>query len=163
MTEAKMEQAHSVGIRYIGAKPKKNDNVAGTDTVWSGFGDVQEVPPAAAAKLLATKYANIWQRASDKVPDSRATVVAANVQNAVAAARAKAETRVAKPVNPDAFEKVDLDSIVDAISDLADANAKEAFGEDGQPVLKAVQDKLGKRISAAALKEAWDFIMSARA
>lgn len=47
-------------IEYIGKKPAKTDNVAGTETVWNGQGDVQEVSdPVAVEKLLAHK--NVWR------------------------------------------------------------------------------------------------------
>lgn len=40
-------------IAYIGPKKVKNDNVAGTNVVWHGYGDIQNVPKVAASKLLA--------------------------------------------------------------------------------------------------------------
>jgi hypothetical protein len=48
-------------IRYIGPKPQKSDNVAGTGTTWAGAGDVQEVPAAAALVLL--KFSTVWEDA----------------------------------------------------------------------------------------------------
>lgn len=47
-------------IEYIGLKAVKTDNVAGTGTVWTGRGDVQEVADeAAAAKLVACD--TVWR------------------------------------------------------------------------------------------------------
>ena len=47
-------------IEYVGKKPIKPDNVAGTGIVWHGPGDVQEVPdPAACAKLL--RHQDVWR------------------------------------------------------------------------------------------------------
>lgn len=47
-------------IEYIGLKAIKTDNVAGTGTVWTGQGDVQEVADeAAAAKLVACN--TVWR------------------------------------------------------------------------------------------------------
>jgi hypothetical protein len=46
-------------IRYIGTKPRKEDNVAGTGVVWNGRNDVQEVPEHAVPKLLA--HPNVWE------------------------------------------------------------------------------------------------------
>lgn len=55
-------------IEYIGRKPKKEDNIAGTGTWWLGQGDVQEIAdPVAAAKLLA--YDTVWRRAAE--PEGR--------------------------------------------------------------------------------------------
>ncbi len=45
-------------IVYIGRKRFKPDNVAGTDTVWLEYGDVQEVPYKASVKLL--KHPDVW-------------------------------------------------------------------------------------------------------
>jgi len=50
------------GIKYIGPKPVKHDNVAGTSTIWSGPGDVQEVPDAAVPLLL--KHPTVWELAA---------------------------------------------------------------------------------------------------
>ena len=47
-------------IEYVGKKPRKPDNVAGTGIVWHGPGDVQEVPdPAACARLL--RHTDVWR------------------------------------------------------------------------------------------------------
>lgn len=51
-------------IRYIGLKPTKADNVAGTATVWNGQGDVQDVPPSAAPALL--KFSAVWELADNE-------------------------------------------------------------------------------------------------
>lgn len=52
-------------IMYVGKKPMKTDNVAGTDTVWNGKGDVQEVSdPAAVEKMVA--HADVWRVVPDK-------------------------------------------------------------------------------------------------
>ena len=49
------------GIKYIGSKPVKHDNVAGTSTIWTGHGDVKEVPDAAVPLLL--KHPTVWELA----------------------------------------------------------------------------------------------------
>lgn len=54
----------TVKVEYIGVKPVKTDNVAGTATLWQGHGDVQEVSEAAWAKL--SKHPDIWRQAGDK-------------------------------------------------------------------------------------------------
>ncbi len=52
-----------IKIQYIGHKPHKTDNVAGTATVWEGHGDVQGVPDDAAPKLL--RFPGVWQVAEE--------------------------------------------------------------------------------------------------
>lgn len=49
-------------IRYIGEKPIKHDNVAGTGTVWNGPRDIQEVPDAAVPLLLL--HPTVWELAT---------------------------------------------------------------------------------------------------
>ena len=46
-------------VMYVGSKPTKTDNVAGTGIVWNGHGDVQEVPGKAVSALLA--HGGVWQ------------------------------------------------------------------------------------------------------
>lgn len=47
-------------IEYIGRKPRKEDNVAGTGAVWLGHGDAHEIADQTAArKLLA--YDTVWR------------------------------------------------------------------------------------------------------
>ena len=50
-------------IAYIGHKPVKSDNVAGTGLVWQGYGDVRYVTVEAARKLLA--FPGVWVVAGD--------------------------------------------------------------------------------------------------
>lgn len=58
-------------IEYVGKKPMKEDNVAGTETVWAGPGDVQEIAdPEAVAKLLA--HAGIWRMAVEAPQPAKA-------------------------------------------------------------------------------------------
>lgn len=51
----------SVRVIYVGQKPIKEDNIAGTGAVWRGEGDVQNVPLAAWPKLAP--HRGIWQLA----------------------------------------------------------------------------------------------------
>lgn len=63
-------------VKYVGVKPVKTDNVAGTKTVWDGNGDIQEVSDAAWVKLA--RHPDIWERvddANDKPKPSLADVV----------------------------------------------------------------------------------------
>lgn len=49
-------------IGYIGHKPSKQDNVAGTGLVWDGYGSVHEVSDVAACKRLLS-YPGVWATA----------------------------------------------------------------------------------------------------
>ncbi len=49
-------------IEYIGKKTLKRDTVAGTNIVWNGPGDVQDVPDKAVALLLV--HTDSWALAS---------------------------------------------------------------------------------------------------
>lgn len=49
----------TIKVEYVGVKPEKIDNVAGTGKVWHGQGDVQEVSPEAWAKLK--RHPDIWR------------------------------------------------------------------------------------------------------
>lgn len=62
-----------VAVKYIGHKPRKDDNVAGTELVWAP-GQVHLVDPQAAGKLLV--HASVWAVADDE--DAIPTVPAAS-------------------------------------------------------------------------------------
>lgn len=49
----------TIDVMYIGHKPFKEDNVAGTGTVWHGHGDVQPVPSLAWPRLA--QHAAVWR------------------------------------------------------------------------------------------------------
>lgn len=59
-----------VPLAYIGHKPAKTDNVAGTGVVWRGHGDVQMVPAGHLSKFLA--HPSVWAipEDSDLDPDN---------------------------------------------------------------------------------------------
>jgi len=58
-------------IEYVGKKQVKKDTVAGTNIVWNGPGDVQDVPNKAVALLLA--HTDSWALASgEKAPTKAA-------------------------------------------------------------------------------------------
>lgn len=50
-------------VRYVGRKPIKADNVAGTGVVWNGPGDEQAVPADAWPKLA--KHEGVWELVVD--------------------------------------------------------------------------------------------------
>lgn len=45
-------------IRYVGSKPSKMDNIAGTGVVWNGNGDVKNIPDRVVPLLLA--HPDVW-------------------------------------------------------------------------------------------------------
>ncbi|MFY9479172.1 MAG: hypothetical protein WAQ08_16120 [Aquabacterium sp.] len=53
----------TVNVVYLGRKPFKQDNVAGTGIVWRGYGDIQRVPVTALAKIL--EHPAVWAVADD--------------------------------------------------------------------------------------------------
>ena len=63
-------------IRYIGAKERKEDNVAGTGIIWLGNGDEQNVTdPRAVAQLL--RYPLVWELDGEAPAGTPAPVVSA--------------------------------------------------------------------------------------
>lgn len=59
-----------VRVQYVGHKPTKEDNVAGTGVVWLGHGDVQSVPEQAWGRLA--RHPDIWRLAEqDSAPPSK--------------------------------------------------------------------------------------------
>lgn len=157
-----------VGIRYIGLKPKKTSEsvAAGSGITWDGFGDVQPVPEAIAHIFLKRDYDKIWQHEEKEPPENmtdaaRAARAATNAANAMAARKALQE-RKTPHVQERAFDLVPKERIVTAIGDLTEnpATAAEHFNADQTPKLESVRALLGKKISQAALTEAWDELMS---
>lgn len=61
-----------IRVEYIGLKPIKTDNVAGTATVWHGAGDVQEVKPEVWAKLRP--YDTVWREAPEVVSNDHGEI-----------------------------------------------------------------------------------------
>lgn len=55
-------------IRYIGNKPIKEDNIAGTGLIWVGRGDVKSVPDALWPKFAA--HPNVWERTDGVKPEA---------------------------------------------------------------------------------------------
>lgn len=165
MSEPTLEQGRkTVAIRYIGNKPKKLDNIAKTETEWKGFGDVQEVSQEAARLLLVPKYSAVWQLASSEVPAQNAQQTL-NIQGAAAAARKKAEAALAKkPKTAGAgFDVLDEESIFDAACALAEEDPKGNFDDNAYPKVEAINLKTGRNVDPAAVKKAWDLVLSSRA
>lgn len=90
-------------IEYVGKKPSKKDNVAGTETFWARHGDVQEVTdPEAVEKLL--KHTDCWRLADGAVERGD------GVANSPEPSKAKApKPAKAKPVED---ENADLPPVV---------------------------------------------------
>ena len=105
-------------IEYIGSKPSKEDNVAGTGAVWSGAGDAQEVPESAVAALLAHK--TVW-RLAEAAPSAPA-------------AAAEAESQPAKPAAEPEYRFVLMDDSAEGgpkaiVLDTMDADQLAAFAD----------------------------------
>lgn len=82
----------TVKVRYVGKKEAKNDNVAGTGTVWRGTDDIQEVPLAAWAKM--SMHPDIWERVAEQAPAAK---TAAPATPALASAPPPAPTPTPQP------------------------------------------------------------------
>lgn len=106
-------------IRYIGLKPVKTDNVAGTGLIWNGAGAVHEVAdPVAAGKLLS--YSSVWEDATD------AEAAAGNAGNSEGEPVTNAAQKVAE---------------LDALRERAKALGVDVKGTWGAPRLtKAIED-----------------------
>lgn len=91
-------------IMYVGKKPSKKDNVAGTEAFWARHGDVQEIAdPEAVEKML--KHTDCWRLVSDEAGTMPADTV---IPEAKTPKPAKAKSKV-KPIEEDA----DLPPVVD--------------------------------------------------
>lgn len=85
----------TVLVEYIGNKPEKVDNVAGTGVIWLGTGDVRAVPIEAWAKMA--RHETVWRLAEEQK-------AAATLERAAAAA-APAPAPVAAPAPAPAAPK----------------------------------------------------------
>ena len=52
-----------VQVMYVGLKPRKFDNVAGTGLTWHGSGDIQYV--SANAWALLSRHPDVWREVTD--------------------------------------------------------------------------------------------------
>lgn len=75
-------------IKYVGVKPSKTDNVAGTRLTWLP-GQVHEVDVVAAAKLL--KHPDIWAEFDLKAAEADARANVERLEAEAAAAKAEVE------------------------------------------------------------------------
>jgi hypothetical protein len=105
-------------IEYIGSKPRKADNVAGTGAVWLGAGDAQEVPESAVAALLAHK--TVWRLAEASL--------------SAPAAAAEAESQPAEPAAEPQYRFVLMDDSAEGgpkaiVLDTMDADQLAAFAD----------------------------------
>lgn len=62
-----------VKVQYVGSKPMKIDNIAGTGLVWNGNGDVQEVDEQVWAKL--SQHPSVWVKAPEPAKEPRYAIV----------------------------------------------------------------------------------------
>ena len=86
----------SVKVRYIGAKDLKEDNVAGTGTVWIGNGDVKPVPLDAWAKM--SRHTTVWELVAEgEEPQPKRTLVIGSAPKAEVLAAIPEALPVAAP------------------------------------------------------------------
>lgn len=122
-------------IKYIGKKPVKTDNVAGTGTVWNGPGDVQNVDkPEAVAKLLA--HTGIWVR---EEAEAKPVALSEVTNTAPKPPETKAPTE-----NTAGLTLAPGTTVTDAANPLAGIDTMEA------PELHALAKKLGVNVHHAA-------------
>ncbi|WP_020209039.1 hypothetical protein [Gilvimarinus chinensis] len=53
-----VNQFKTMNVAYIGRKAVKRDTVCGTATLWSGYGDIQEVSHGVGTRLL--RHPDVW-------------------------------------------------------------------------------------------------------
>lgn len=56
----------TVLVEYVGAKDSETDHLYGTGIVWTGKGDVQEVPAANWSRMK--KHVDVWREVTDDAP-----------------------------------------------------------------------------------------------
>ena len=134
-----------IQVEYIGLKPLKTDNVAGSATVWHGPGDIQPVKPEVWAKLKP--FDTVWREAAEPATDQSAALHSENPPG---------PTPDETP-QPDAFKYVlQQDGGPDVVLDTMDLDALKAFnnqhklGVDNR-IKKA--DAFREALFAAATKE----------
>lgn len=131
-----------VKIVYIGAKDRKRDTVAGTRSVWNGYGSVQFVAQLAAQTLLM--YPTVWvdEKAFNELPKadtpglhSVSPVPAAPEPGGRGPAFIQEAIRKLERTNPDHFgsfgaPKVDaVRALLPGDFDLSAKDLQEAFSE----------------------------------
>lgn len=85
----------TVNVVYLGRKPFKQDNVAGTGIVWHGHGNIQRVPVTALAKLL--EHPAVWSVTGD---EELAPPAHSAAQQSLVAAAAQAALDAVRPAAP---------------------------------------------------------------
>lgn len=83
-------------IIYVGKKPMKTDNVAGTDTVWNGHGDVQDVADSLAVEKLIA-HSDIWRLVAGETKPSAGLVAKLQKAERVKAQKARETEEVEEP------------------------------------------------------------------
>ncbi len=59
-------KSSTVLVEYVGAKDSETDHLYGTGIVWTGKGDVQEVPAANWSRMK--KHVDVWREVADDAP-----------------------------------------------------------------------------------------------
>lgn len=130
-------------IRYIGLKPSKADNVAGTGVRWSGQGDVQEVPERAVPYLL--QHPAVWGLASDDYDAPRKIDAPAAVEPPVPGA----EQRFKHEPNYEGSVYALRDTESDEVLDLAGWSDKDLKAFARVNGIKADLRKRGEELRAS--------------
>lgn len=68
MNTTTFQQPSTVLVEYVGKKPEETDHLYGTNIVWQGYGDVQEVPASAWGRMR--KHADVWRLYVPPIEDS---------------------------------------------------------------------------------------------
>lgn len=121
-------------IQYVGKKPSKPDNVAGTSLVWNGPGDVKVVDPTVAACLL--QHPDIWKDVTDM-------------------------QEIEAPMDPVVFHGGREEQIITAFGLMDETNA-EHFDENGKPNIAVVEQLLQYEVTQDEMVLAWMKIEAAR-
>lgn len=159
-------------VTYIGQKRVKRDTVAGTDTIWMGYGDSQEVPYKQGVNLL--QHPDVWMR-TDKFLEAEgdsATMQDAGFSGSQGGEPNPEEQKDPNPnPNPQANQdpqenqedKKDSEaqaielSVMNAILSLNPEN-EEHFSTAGTPKVSAVQNALGDvdiKVTGKMVESAW--------
>lgn len=100
-------------IMYVGKKPSKKDNVAGTEAFWARHGDVQEVTdPETVEKLL--KHTDCWRLVADEEAERGDGVQAGTMpaDTVIPEAKTTKPSKAKSKVKPIEDENTDLPPVV---------------------------------------------------
>lgn len=157
-------------IRYIGKKPRKEDNVASSNFVWEHPGQVKEVSDEVAIRLL--NYPSVWVEegaandpgANAKYERITGTKESTIIQNGetVDGTGEVVEPEKVKPVENAAgfaFSNDPSEAVEQAIR-MLDPDNDDHFTGQGIPRVGAIEALLGYPIKAEARNAAWEKLVN---